>query len=165
MADLRDELLVLAGDIGGTKTNLGIFRQGKKRPSLKVTATYSSREAPNLEYIIEQFLDRIQVEISSACFGVAGPVTDGRSKTTNLAWDVDESRIQSRFKWSNVRLLNDLVATALAIPLLQSRELLYLNKPRVKKGQNLALVAPGTGLGEALLIFRDLFFFFQILEV
>ena len=57
MANRRDELLVLAGDIGGTKTNLGIFRQGKTRPSLKVTATYSSREAPNLEYIIEQFLD------------------------------------------------------------------------------------------------------------
>jgi glucokinase len=155
MAIAKDENVVLAGDIGGTKTNLGLFRIGKTRPLASVIETYSSREAPNLEYIVERFLQKREVAISGACFGVAGPVIRGRSKTTNLPWDVSEVRIRNRFKWSHVSLINDLAATAHAVALLNSRELFSLNKAKARKGQNLALVAPGTGLGEAILICRD----------
>jgi glucokinase len=93
--------------------------------------------------------------MTSACFGIAGPVVNGRCRTTNLPWEVSEVRIRRRFGFRHVRLINDLEATARAIPLLESREVFSLNRARVRKGQSLALVAPGTGLGESLLIFRD----------
>ncbi len=154
MPDSRDKTVVLAGDIGGTKTHLGLFYQGKRRPLLKVMETYASQEAPNLEYIIEGFLKRHEVAIFVACFGIAGPVINGRCKTTNLPWDVSEAQVKRRFKWKDVRLINDLTAMAHAIPFLNSRESLSLNKAKARKGGNLALLAPGTGLGESLLIFQ-----------
>ena len=155
MTGSEDKPLVLAGDIGGTKTNLGLFSRGKRRPVAKVIETYPSREAPHLESIIERFLNRHPASIKSACFGIAGPVINGRSQTTNLPWDVSEVKIKKRFKWSQVGLINDLTATAYAAPFLNSRELFSLNKAKAKKDQNLALVAPGTGLGEALIIFVE----------
>ena len=88
MTSKKNQTIVLAGDIGGTKTNLGIFLKGKRRPLLKVIETYSSRKAHNLENIIERFLERHQATITRACFGIAGPVVNGRCKTTNLPWDV-----------------------------------------------------------------------------
>jgi glucokinase len=147
--------MVLAGDIGGTKTNLGLFRMGKKRPVPEIIETYSSQESPNLALIVEKFLAGHQVSISRACFGVAGPVKNGRCKTTNLPWDVSEKKLKNRFGWDRVRLINDLTATAYAVPLLTGRELFYLNQGRKSKGENLGLIAPGTGLGMALLISRD----------
>jgi glucokinase len=155
MNDLEDRTLVLAGDIGGTKTNLGLFIRGRRRPLLKVIESYSSRRAANLENIIKRFLEKHRISIFSACFGIAGPVVNGRCKTTNLPWDVSEARIKGRFRWERVRLINDLTATAQGIPLLNSRELVYLNKARPRKGQNLGLIAPGTGLGMALLIYQE----------
>jgi glucokinase len=150
--DLKGKNLVLAGDVGGTKTNLGLFQMGKRRPISKVIEMYSSRDAPNLEQIIGRFLDKHQVSVISACFGVAGPLHDGRSKTTNLPWNISENSIRRRFRWDHVRLINDLTATAQAIPLLNNRELHSLNKAKARRGRNIALVAPGTGLGMALLI-------------
>ena len=147
--------MVLAGDIGGTKTNLGLFILGKKRPLLKIMETYPSREAPDLENIIARFLKTHPVSVETACFGIAGPVVNGRCKTTNLPWDVSELRLKRRFNWHGARLINDLTATALAVPLLTGRELFPLNGLRALKNRNLALVAPGTGLGEALLIFQE----------
>ena len=155
MTSHQNNRVVLAGDIGGTKTNLGIFLKGKRRPILKAIETYSSREAPNLEKIIERFLESHYVSIASVFFGIAGPVVNGRCKTTNLHWDVSEDLIKSHFVWGRVRLINDLTATALAIPLLNSRELFPLNKAKALKGRYIGLVAPGTGLGEALLIYRE----------
>lgn len=155
MNDLEDRTLVLAGDIGGTKTNLGLFIRGRRRPLLKVIESYSSRRAANLENIIKRFLEKHRISIFSACFGIAGPVVNGRCKTTNLPWDVSEARIKGRFRWERVRLINDLTATAQGIPLLNSRELVYLNRARPRKGQNLGLIAPGTGLGMALLIYQE----------
>ncbi len=147
--------LVLAGDIGGTKTNLGLFQMGKTRPSPKEMETYSSTDAPNLEHIIRRFLDKHKTTIASACFGVAGPVQGGRSKTTNLPWTISENSIKKRFKWNRVILINDLTATAYAIPLLRNREFHVLNKAKAKKRQNFGLVAPGTGLGMAMLIWVE----------
>jgi len=155
MTESRDKTVVLAGDIGGTKTNLGLFYKGKRRPLLKMIETYPSQEAPNLQYIIEEFFRRHQEAVSVACFGIAGPVVNGRCKTTNLPWDVSEAQVKRRFKWNHVRLLNDLTATAHAIPFLKTREFFSLNRAKTRKGGNLALLAPGTGLGESLLIFQN----------
>ena len=146
------QTVVLAGDIGGTKTNLGLFSKGKRRPRLRTLQTFPSREAAGLEEIIHQFLEQHPANISSACFGIAGPVEDGRCKTTNLPWKVEEARIKKRFGWQHVRLINDVAITAYAIPLLTGRELFTLNRGRASRRGNLGLVAPGTGLGQALMI-------------
>jgi glucokinase len=144
--------LILAGDIGGTKTNLGLFVRGKRRPLMRVMETYPSRQSPGLERIISRFLEEHPATVSAACFGVAGPVQNGRCRTTNLPWDVSELRIRNRFKWPHVLLINDLTAAARAVPLLNRKELFSLNRAKARKGRNIALVAPGTGLGQALLV-------------
>lgn len=151
---MTSNAFILAGDIGGTKTHLGLFQKGKHRPVLRALETYESREAPGLTHLIGTFLNQHPATVKRACFGVAGPVFDGRSKTTNLPWQVSEREIQKRFGWKRVHLVNDLTATALSLPLLRGKELFSLNRIRVKKGRNMALVAPGTGLGHALLIYR-----------
>jgi glucokinase len=155
MTRKTNKTIILAGDIGGTKTNLGIFTQGKNRPILQAMETYSSQSSSNLEDIIQQFLKSHPVNIRSACFGVAGPVINGRCKVTNLPWDIAESRIKKQFHWPHIRLINDLAATAMAIPFMTHKEFVSLNKARAQKDQNLALIAPGTGLGQALLVVDD----------
>ncbi len=154
MTTLRKEAFVLAGDIGGTKTNLGLFARGKRRPAMKVLATYGSRDAANLGDIVERFVRGRDVSISSACFGIAGPVRNGRCKTTNLPWDVSEKKLRNRFGWDRVRLINDLEATAYAVPLLTKRELFALHEGKAAKRENIGLIAPGTGLGMALLVWQ-----------
>ncbi len=146
---------VLAGDIGGTKTNLGIFKKGKKRPELKCFKTYSSADFPGLENIIEIFLKDHPFLIEIACFGVAGPVKNGICKTTNFPWEVHSNRIRKRFGLRNVTLLNDLTAMALSIPMLKKSELCTIGPSMVQKGQNIGLIAPGTGLGEAILLYHN----------
>jgi glucokinase len=155
MAKGRNDATVLAGDIGGTKTNLGLFRKDRRRPAATIVESFPSQEAPGLEKIVEQFLEIHPASVVSACFGIAGPVIHGRCKATNLPWEVSEAGLKKRFDWPRVRLLNDLVATAHAVPSLQGRELHNLNAERGRKGENIALIAPGTGLGMALLVFHE----------
>ncbi len=144
--------LVIAGDVGGTKTHLGLFQRGKRRPIPKVVETYPSSEAPDLETLLRRFLDAHPFSVTGACFGVAGPVEKGRSKMTNLSWTISENKIKKDFKWEYVRLINDLTATVQAIPLLTSLEMASLGKVTVANEGNIGLIAPGTGLGMALLI-------------
>ena len=155
MTTSKDKTFVLAGDIGGTKTNLGLFLKGKKRPVPKVIETFPSQNSPDLEHIIRQFLEMHPVPVTDACFGVAGPVVNGKSKTTNLPWSVSEDRIKKQFKFHHVKLVNDLTATVMAIPLLSKDEFYPLNQAASIKDQNLALIAPGTGLGNAMLIYQN----------
>jgi glucokinase len=152
---MKKKTVVLAGDVGGTKTNLGLFARGKRRPLPLTIESHPSRESPNLEQIVEGFLQVHPSHIASACFGIAGPVVNGRCKATNLAWEVSETQLQKKFKWSKVCLLNDLAATALSIPLLRNDEWVSLNTGKRQKGGNLALVAPGTGLGQSLLVYHQ----------
>ena len=147
--------VVLAGDIGGTKTSVGLFVMGKKRPEPLAVESFPSREAPDLENIVDQFLEGHPASIYSACFGIAGPVINGRCKTTNLPWVVSETHMKRRFGWRHVRLLNDLAAAALAVPLLRRSEQVSLNKGIMQKKGNLALLSPGTGLGQAMLAYWD----------
>jgi glucokinase len=150
----KKEVLVLAGDIGGTKTSVGLFVRRKKRPEPLVVESFASRKAPNLESLVDRFLESHPAPITSASFGIAGPVINGRCKTTNLPWVVSEIVLQRRFHWRHVRLLNDLTAAGLAIPLMRRSEMVSLNKGATQKEGNLALMSPGTGLGQAMLVYR-----------
>jgi len=152
---MKKTTCVLAGDIGGTKTYLGLFMPGKLRPVARVTATFSSREADSLEAIVAHMPERYPAKVKTGCFGIAGPVINGECRTTNLPWVVSEKKLRRRFGWQQVRLLNDLSSTAMAVPLLTHRELKALNDPRIRKGQNIGLVAPGTGLGQALVVYVE----------
>lgn len=145
----------MAGDIGGTKTRLGLFVAGKQRPVARATAKFSSRQSGSLEAIVDQMFARYPARINKACFGIAGPVINGVCRTTNLPWVVSEKKLQKRFGWQQVRLINDLGSTAMAIPLLTHREVKALNSIKVHKNRNIGLMAPGTGLGLALLVFVD----------
>ena len=147
--------LVLAGDIGGTKTNIGLFYSGRKGPRLKTMEQFSSPASPDLETIIQRFLQKHPARIAAACFGIAGPVVNGRCKTTNLPWNVSERRLKNRFGWPRVRLINDLIATALAVAVLPARDFLPLNAAKPRKGRPVGLIAPGTGLGQAFLVFHN----------
>ena len=149
------EEYILAGDIGGTKTNLGIFVRGKRRPLLKRFNSYPSREYKGLEDIIKLFLIKNPFKIEKACFGIAGPVENGRCKTTNFPWEVYASGIKKSFRLKDVRLINDLNAMAASVPYLTRSEIFTVNRVPPEKNGNISLIAPGTGLGQALLIYSD----------
>jgi glucokinase len=155
MTTSMEKTLVLAGDIGGTKTNMGLFSKDKDRPVLKVMETFSSPDEPDLEHIIRKFLHRHPAAISSACFGVPGPVLDGKAKTTNLPWDVSQDRIKKQFSFQHVGIVNDLAATATAVPILNGNEFFPLNQAMGINSGHLGLIAPGTGLGIAMLVCHE----------
>ncbi len=143
--------MLLAGDIGGTKTNLAIFPlDGEPRVPL-VEATFPSGQYKSLEALVAEFLSRNNVTIERASFGVAGPVVAGQAKVTNLPWSMDEQRLQEALHIPKVRLLNDLDAMAHGVPFLQPEDLYTLNTGKAVPDGTLAVIAPGTGLGEAFL--------------
>jgi len=143
--------LLLAGDIGGTKTHLGIFSQETGVRALLVEADFESAQFPDLTTITRNFLDGIKLTVDAACFGVAGPVSRGISKVTNLPWVLDERQLCRELNLKIVKLMNDLEALACAVPLLTSSDLHTLNEGRPVSKGNMAVIAPGTGLGEAFL--------------
>ena len=152
MTKISRKKFVLAGDIGGTNTRLGIFSMGRRRPRLEKLKVYSSREAARLEDILQRFMKATQVSVSGACFGIAGPVAGGRAQITNLPWEVSERQLKKRFDWPQVRLINDLSAMAHAVAVLNPKELHTLNRGEPILGSPMGLIAPGTGLGMALLV-------------
>jgi glucokinase len=147
------DTLVLAGDIGGTKTNLAIFRvrpgsAGRELEPVRKDRFVSS-EFPGLNAIIRAFLKEDRSVIKSASFGVPGPVTDGRAKPTNLTWGVDAAEIAAEFRIPHVTVLNDLAANAYGIGSLKPSDLEPLNLGAANPEGNRCVVSPGTGLGEA----------------
>ncbi|CAD7842914.1 MAG: Glucokinase (EC 2.7.1.2) [Olavius algarvensis Delta 4 endosymbiont] len=146
------DIVILAGDIGGTKTNLGLFQPQDGGLNKIDSATYSSREASGLGEMIAHLLAQQAVSVSAACFGVAGSVVAGAANLPNLDWSVSEASLRRAFGWQHVQLVNDLVATAIAAPRLNPSVLTSLNQGDPKLGGNLAVIAPGTGLGLALMI-------------
>lgn len=142
---------MLAGDIGGTKTYLGLFvREGDRLEAVREGAFVNSDFKDQME-IIGDFLDREVIgNIAGATFGIASPVFGGRCRLTNLHWVIDSGRIGKRFKIGRVELINDLVATALGMGYLYEDEFMVLQKGRPVAG-NSALIAAGTGLGECML--------------
>ena len=143
--------MLLAGDIGGTKTGLAIIspEAGPRRPLAE--ATFPSAYYPSLEALVGEFLDQVAFKPEWACLGVAGPVISGQATVTNLPWVMSEDQLQAALGLSGVRLLNDLVAIGNAVPWLGPDDLLTLNAGQIAPGGTLAVIAPGTGLGETFL--------------
>ena len=142
--------MILAGDVGGTKTNLGIFDDSSGLLDPVALETFPSRNYPGLENIIEEFLQHSGQNITHACFGVAGPVRQGLVRTPNLPWVIRSAEIASLLKIRSAVLINDLEATAYGVAGLKSESLLCLNPGNETEG-NQAIIAAGTGLGEAFL--------------
>jgi glucokinase len=145
--------VVLAGDVGGTKSNLGLFEVESGLPRALRSARFPSADYPDLTPILREFLGHDAGEVRAACFGVPGPVIENRTSTTNLAWELDGGQLSAAIGGHPVVLINDLVATAEGIPLLADDELAVLHRggPGTAGAGNLALIAAGTGLGMALL--------------
>jgi glucokinase len=144
--------MLLVGDIGGTKTILAIYDPGSPPASPMVSKTFPSASYANLESLVREFLSSLDLDVDRAAFGVAGPVVGRRVATTNLPWEIDEESLREALDLSCVLLLNDLEAIAQAIPLLARRDLRSLNRGRPVSRGTIALIAPGTGLGEAFLV-------------
>ena len=141
--------MILAGDVGGTNTRLGVFQVARGRLRLLSEKTYSSKKYKGLENILVKFL-RDQRVIAAACFGIAGPVTEKVIVATNLPWWVDIQSLQKVLSLKNVEVINDLVANAYGISALEKRDFKTLNTGKSRKGSR-ALISAGTGLGEAIL--------------
>lgn len=145
-------MMLLAGDIGGTKSRLAVFAEGSShRAPLKEEVLQSDRFS-GIESLVREFLKRNHLSVDRASLAIAGPVISGRATVTNLPWVADAEAIRHTFGLQSVRLLNDLAATARAIPLLEPSELHTLNPGEPAAGSAIAVIAPGTGLGEAFLI-------------
>ena len=161
--------MILAGDIGGTKTNLGLFATAGGLRLLR-EATFQSADYPGLEPVVAAFLAQAAADergapaaaggapfagaphrVRAACFGIAGPVINNRVSTPNLPWRIDGRRLAAETGIARVLLINDLVATAEGIAQLRPEELAALQAGEAEPAGNRVLIAAGTGLGMALL--------------
>lgn len=143
-------MLLLAGDIGGTKTDLILF--DTQSASQVKQGTFASQKYKSLEEILAEFLGGVDCKVKRACFGVAGPVDHGRCHTTNLPWVIDAQLLEKKAPLERVFLLNDLEANAYGIQVLPSDQFFTLNEGEKKTG-HCALISAGTGLGEAGIYF------------
>jgi len=143
--------MILAGDIGGTKSLVGVFRRAAERPQPAVVREYATADFDSLSELVETFLDETgSGPVEAACFGVAGPVRGLVARLTNVPWLADATPLVDRLGCPTV-LDNDLVALARAVPLLEPEELAVLQEGTAVADGNAALIAAGTGLGEAVL--------------
>jgi glucokinase len=140
--------MILAGDIGGTKINLalydGLTRLREER--------YASQDFSSLDQILDDFLRGHRSRIEKACFGVAGPVVDGKCSLTNLSWQIETENIKKKLDLDAVCLINDLVATAFSIPFLAPENLEVIQSGIPNPDGRISVVSAGTGLGQAFLI-------------
>ncbi len=147
--------MLLAGDIGGTKTLLGLFAAGARRPAPVHTAEFVTLDFDGLEPMVRMFLQSHSVEparIQAASFGVAGAVTEQVAHLTNVPWRIDGAAVNAALGFSRTWVLNDLEALAYGIMLLEPGELAILHAGGGARRGNAAVLAAGTGLGEAILL-------------
>ena len=144
--------MLIAGDIGGTKTRLALVSPEAGPRQFVAEQEFHSADFNGLQPVVEAFLAKTGVRPTSACFDVAGPVIDGQARMTNLAWDLNEAELCRGLGLARVTLLNDLNAVAHAIPHLKPEQLVDINPGKAKLHGAIAVMAPGTGLGEAFLI-------------
>ncbi|MFZ2489651.1 MAG: glucokinase [Anaerolineae bacterium] len=146
--------MLLAGDIGGTKTHLALFsvETGPRTPVFE--RIYPSAQYSNLETIVQAFLQEVDQPVDRAVFGVAGPVLNSEATITNLPWVIRISRLQEVLGIQAITLLNDLQAIAYAVPFLQPEDVHTLNQGTPDPTAPIAVIAPGTGLGEAYLTWQ-----------
>ncbi len=150
--------MLLAGDVGGTKTLLGLFGAAPERPVAVEVGEFVTLDYDGLDEMIREFLRARNVEaraVRAACFGVAGAVTEQVARLTNVPWLVDGEHIAQTIGLRRSMLLNDLEALAFAVPVLEPAELEVLQQGVAMPGGNAAVIAAGTGLGEAMLLNLD----------
>lgn len=151
--------LILAGDIGGTKTILRLVEESSEASwHTLYEALYTSREFPDLVPMVQQFLSAAQQKLSrstlpeKACFAIAGPVVNDTSTLTNLAWFLDARRLEKELNIANIRLINDFAAVGYGILGLESKDLHTLQAATPQPDAPIAVIGAGTGLGEGFLI-------------
>jgi glucokinase len=146
--------MLLAGDVGGTKTLLGIFERADRRPVPVAIHSYETNGHGSFAEILRRFAadtgDRLH-PIEAAAFGVAGPVVGNRARLTNVVWQVDAADVTASFGTSRVQLLNDLEATANSVEVLAADEIAVLQEGVPRPDGNAAVIAAGTGLGQSIL--------------
>jgi len=145
------ERWLLAGDIGGTKTTLALYPLVEPGSAVAVT-TVPSREYTTFEDALFTFLSEHPSAPERAVIAVAGPVLDRRARVTNLPWEIDAAAIEARFGISRVDLLNDIEALGWAVPNLDDDSVHVLHRGHPRTGGPIAILAPGTGCGEAFLV-------------
>src|SRR5882762_8539214 len=151
--------MILAGDVGGTKCNLGLFLQEGRALRSLFQRRLATRDYAGFEDLVEDFLKQATAAdanakapaVDAAGFGVAGVVAGGRHYSENLPWVVDVSALAHTLELKNIRLLNDLTATALSLERLPVTDFVSLNPGTPAHHATRAVIAAGTGLGEAIL--------------
>src|ERR1700704_2362849 len=141
--------MILAGDIGGTRTRLAAFETEGNRLQCVVEKTYMSQQHERLSGLLTDFIKTEGIPVHSACLGVAGPVRSGRSKISNLPWIIDAREVAQQLKLSSVGLLNDLEAYAYGIDGLESKDFVTLGQGAEDAEGNRAVISARTGLGMA----------------
>src|SRR5579871_1054082 len=141
--------MILAGEIGATKTRLAAFETEGNRLQCAVEKIYMSQEHAGLSDILAQFIRGEGIPVHSACFGAAGPVRAGRSKISNLTWIIDSRELAKQLKLNSVGLLNDLEAYAYGIDALESKDFISLGEGSEDAEGNRAVISARTGLGVA----------------
>jgi glucokinase len=145
-----DRAMILAGEIGATRTRLAAFETESNKLQPVVEKVYASQEQPGgLPELIANFIKTEGVPVQSACFGVAGPVKGGRSKISNLPWSIDARELAKQLRLSSVGLINDLEAYAYGIDALESKDFITLNEGSEDAEGNRAVISARTGLGMA----------------
>lgn len=142
--------MILAGDIGGTKTVLALYQVHEGQLQCERKQTFASLEYARFDDILGTFLS-VETKITAACLGIAGPIVDQRCQTTNLPWIIDAQALRTKLGTDKVKLLNDLEAMAIGILNSKSEDLVELNPNAQNKNGNIAVIAAGTGLGQAIL--------------
>ena len=141
--------MILAGDIGGTHARLAFFDVNNGDFRLVSASVFPSREYSGLDEIVSHFVDSSSLRADAACFGVAGPVRNGRVETSNLPWTIEAKRLTEELKIKRALLINDLEANAWGISSLAAKDVVCLNQVKDRPVGNQAVIAAGTGLGEA----------------
>jgi glucokinase len=152
--------MILAGDVGGTKVHLALCKFEKGQLLTVHDHKFHAKEFAGLVQVVEAFLVECKQslgqtpDVLAACFGVPGPVRHGRLKLTNLPWELDAAQLAIDLKIEHVFLINDLEANGYGIPELAEDQILVLSKGAPDAEGNRALIAAGTGLGEAILVWN-----------
>jgi len=145
--------MILAGDCGGTKTELALYEQENEKPVKIISEKYFNKNFSTLEDIVFSFLSDKNTKIESACIGIAGPVEEGRVISTNLLWDLDERILSENLGIEKFKLANDLEAIASAVSVIEEKDLIIIYKGAESEYRaNKVIIAPGTGLGVAALV-------------
>lgn len=145
--------MIVGGDVGGTKTLLGIFEPAADRPRVVATHHYQNSDYGSFAEILDKFRRAVgaSVSIDAAAVGVAGPVVGNAASLTNISWEITASGIAAGLGAVRVEVLNDLEALANAVTALTADEVYVLQPGMGRADGNAAVIAAGTGLGEALL--------------